>query len=358
MGAGSSEDGSGAVLDVEGLKLGLTPLPAGSLYEAMGEVGIGYGVRFRVVGSVWTGEGEALVEVSLGGGSGDGWSSVMVLDGCFQALAAATGGGVSEGTWLPFGWERLWLAGGLPERLLCHARLVEGGSASDVRVAELGLYAVDGACIGGVRGFVLKRATRAALLSAVTGVGELLYDVVWRERALVGGLRSAEFLESPGVVAGGVQDFGVHLGLEGVEAGAASAFLVDLERLARGYAREALVGLGWGGEAGAVVRASELRRSLKVVVEHERLLHRLFGMLEEGVVLERSSEGLVVSEAGGVSGVRLGGRGGWERWGASGGDAGALSVRWCGAWAVGSVRCGALRCAAWSCGGAGAVVRW
>ena len=306
VGGGSAEGEGGAALDVEGMKLGLTPLPAGSLYEAMGEVGIGYGVRFRVVGSVWTGEGEALVEVSLGGGSGDGWSSVMVLDGCFQALAAATGGGVSEGTWLPFGWERLWLAGGLPERLLCHARLVEGGSASDVRVAELGLYAVDGACIGGVRGFVLKRATRAALLSAVTGVGELLYDVVWRERALVGGLRSAEFLESPGVVAGGVQDFGVHLGLEGVEAGAASAFLVDLERLARGYAREALVGLGWGGEAGAVVRASELRRSLKVVVEHERLLHRLFGMLEEGVVLERSSEGLVVSEAGGVSGVRLG----------------------------------------------------
>ena len=306
VGAGSSEDGSGAVLDVEGLKTELAPMSLVSFYEGLAEVGLGYGPRFRVVGSVWSGEGEALVEVSLGGGSGDGWSSVMVLDGCFQALAAATGGGVSEGTWLPFGWERLWLAGGLPERLLCHARLVEGGSASDVRVAELGLYAVDGACIGGVRGFVLKRATRAALLSAVTGVSDLLYDVVWRERALVGGLRSAEFLESPGVVAGGVQDFGVHLGLEGVEAGAASAFLVDLERLARGYAREALVGLGWGGEAGAVVRASELRRSLKVVVEHERLLHRLFGMLEEGVVLERSSEGLVVSEAGGVSGVRLG----------------------------------------------------
>ena len=251
VGAGSAEGEGGAALDVEGMKLGLTPLPAGSLYEAMGEVGIGYGVRFRVVESVWSGEGEALVEVSLGGGSGDGWSSVMVLDGCFQALAAATGGGVSEGTWLPFGWERLWLSGGLPERLLCHARLVEGGSASDVRVAELGLYAVDGACIGGVRGFVLKRATRAALLSAVTGVSDLLYDVVWRERALVGGLRSAEFLESPGVVAGGVQDFGVHLGLEGVEAGAASAFLVDLERLARGYAREALVGWwGGGGEAG------------------------------------------------------------------------------------------------------------
>ena len=265
-------------------------MPSGSLYEAMGEAGIGYGPRFRVVGSVWSGEGEALVEVSSGEGSGDGWSSVMVLDGCFQALAAATGGGGSEGTWLPFGWERLWLSGPLPGRLLCHARLLEGGgeSASDVRTAELGLYAEDGTGIGGVRGFVLRRATRAALLSAVTGVEGLLYDVVWRERALAGGLRPAEFLVSPGEVADGAEDLAVHLAAEGVEADATAAFLGDIERLARSYALEALEGLGWRREAGAVVRASELRRALKVVAEHERLLDRLFGLLEEGGVLERT----------------------------------------------------------------------
>ena len=306
VGAGSAEGEGGAALDVEGLKGALALVPAGSLYEAMGEAGIGYGPRFRVVGSVWSGEGEALVEVSSGEGSGDGWSSVMVLDGCFQALAAATGGGGSEGTWLPFGWERLWLSGPLPGRLLCHARLLEGGgeSASDVRTAELGLYAEDGTGIGGVRGFVLRRATRAALLSAVTGVEGLLYDVVWRERALAGGLRPAEFLVSPGEVAGGAEDLAVHLAAEGVEADATADFLGDIERLARSYALEALEGLGWRCEAGAVVRASELRRALKVVAEHERLLDRLFGLLEEGGVLERSSEGLVVSEAGEASGAR------------------------------------------------------
>ena len=41
-----------------------------------------------------------------------------------------------------------------------------------------------------------------------------------------------------------------------------------------------------------------LRRPLKVVSEHEGLLHRLFGLLEEGGVLERTSDGLVVAEAG------------------------------------------------------------
>ena len=316
-GLGEAEDEAGVgIADVEGLKSGLEPMPAESFYEGLSEVGIEPGPGLRVVESVWSGGGESVVEVVVPGSSeagdapahGRGVSAAAVLGGCFQALSVVSGESSAGEVWLGSGWERLWLAEALPERVLCRVRLrdAEGESASDVRVADVGLHSVDGAVVGGVRGVELTRTTRAALLSAVTGVSDLLYDVVWRERALVGGLRSAEFLESPGVVAGGVQDFGVHLGLEGVEAGAASAFLADLERLARGYAREALVGLGWGGEAGAVVRASELRRSLKVVVEHERLLHRLFGMLEEGVVLERSSEGLVVSEAGGVSGVRMG----------------------------------------------------
>ena len=303
--AASGADTGGPALDVEGLKGALAPVSAGSLYEAMGEAGIGYGPRFRVVGSVWSGEREALVEVVLSAEveAGDAAAPVMVLDGCFQGLAAATGGGDSGETWLPFGWERLWLAGPLPGRLLCHARLLEGEGVSDVRTAELGLYAEDGTSIGGVRGFVVRRATRAALLSAVTGVEELLYDVVWRERALEGGLRPAEFLVSPGEVAGGVGGFAAHLASEGVEPDAAERFLGDIERLARSYAREALEGLGWRGESGVVVRASELRRSLKVVVEHERLLHRLFGLLEEGGVLERTSDGLVVSGVDEASGV-------------------------------------------------------
>ena len=305
----SAADTDGPALDVEALKAGLAPLPPESLYEDLAEAGLVYGPRFRVVKSVWSGKGEALVEVALSAGveAGDAAAPVMLLDGCFQGLAAAsttttattattTDEGASEGTWLPFGWERLWLSGPLPDRVLCHVRLAETGgeSASDVRMASLGLHSMDGAGIGGVRDFVLKRATRAVLLAAVSGVNDLLFDVAWRERALAGGLRPAEFLTAPAAVAERAEPVAEHLAAEGVEAGAMPGFFDDLERLARGYALAALEGLGWRREPGAPVHPSELRRPLKVVAEHERLLHRLFGMLEEAGVLDRTSEGLVV----------------------------------------------------------------
>ena len=308
-GLGEAEDEAGVgVADVEGLKAGLEPMPAESFYEGLSEVGIEPGPGLRVVKSVWSGGGESVLEVVVPGSSGTGdapargrgVSAAAVLGGCFQALSVVSGESGAGEVWLASGWERLWLADPLPERLLCHARLrgAEGESASQVRAADLGLFSVDGRPVAGARGVELSRTTRAALLSAVTGVGELLYDVVWRERALSGGLHPAEFLALPREVVERVEDVAVHLGAEGVEAGAVADFLADLERLARGYALAALEGLGWRREPGAVVHPSALRRPLKVVSEHEGLLHRLFGLLEEGGVLERTSDGLVVAEAG------------------------------------------------------------
>ena len=308
--AGSGDDGSGgAALDLDALKTELTPLPAAALHEGMA-AGVEYGPLLRVVESVWSGDGEALVEVALPAGVevDDATAVVVLLDGCFQALAAVAGEAGSGEVWLTSGWDRLWLAGALPERVLCHVRLVEADgeagveagreAASGVRVASLGLYSADGSPVGGARGVVLARTTRAALLSSSAGVEELLYDVVWRERALPGGLRPADFLATPGAVAGRATDVAAHLAAEGVEIGAMRQFLAGLDLLARDHALAALEGLGWRREPAAPVRPAELRRSLRVVAEHERLLHRLFEMLEQGGILERSSEGLVVARTG------------------------------------------------------------
>ena len=205
--SGEADDEDGvAVADVEALKAELEPMPASSFYEGLTDAGIGYGPWFRVVESVWAGAGEAVLEVALPPASEAGEAAAhgrdtpaAVLAGCFQALAAVSGEAGTGEVRLASSWERLWLAEPLPERLLCHARLrgAEGESASEVRVADLGLFSVDGRPVGGARGVELSRTTRAALLSAVTGVGELLYDVVWRERTLADDSRPADFPAVP-----------------------------------------------------------------------------------------------------------------------------------------------------------------
>ena len=296
--AGGGDDAREKI-DVQALKAGLAPVAAAAFYEGMADAGIGCGPRSRVVEAVWSAAGEVLAELVLPPASGSDETTVhpALLDGCFQTIAAASGEAGSEEVWLASGWDRLWLADRLPERVLCYARLLDadGEPASDTRLADLELHSVNGRPIGCVRSVALARTTRASLLSAVARVDDLLYDVAWRERALSGGSQSAEFLAPPQSVAGSVEDATVHLSAEGVEAGAVAGFLDDLEQLSRGYALAALEGLGWRREPGSPVHPDTLRRSLRVVAEHERLLHRLFGMLEEGGVLERSPDGLVVA---------------------------------------------------------------
>ena len=103
-----------------------------------------------------------------------------VLDACFQVLMAALPAAAGD-LYVPLGWESLELWGAAPRRVACEARLRE--AAADTAVVDLWLRDAAGAAFGRVRGLLLKRATRQALLGAAAGVDELLYEVVWREVA-------------------------------------------------------------------------------------------------------------------------------------------------------------------------------
>ena len=72
---------------------------------------------------------------------------------------------------------------------MCHARLRESAPAADdtppeVLGGELRFYTPDGDELGGLSGYTLKRATRAALLAATEGVQDLLYEIIWQDRPL------------------------------------------------------------------------------------------------------------------------------------------------------------------------------
>ena len=101
-------------------------------------------------------------------------------------------------------------------------------------------------------GFTVKRATRAALLSAAGGLNDLFYEVAWRERQLDAGMRPADFLASPATVAAGTESFSRYLAGEGVEAHSRAVLLADLEAC-RNPMRLRLCS-GWIGSAGLAHR--------------------------------------------------------------------------------------------------------
>ena len=296
-------------LDIEGLKAALSPVDLAAYYRAKAAVGIDLGPSFRTVDVLWARQGEAIAEVALPAGLERSPFDVhpLVLDGCFQSFGAARNpdGGEEGITYLPFAWERLWLKDRLPERLVCHVSMREGPQGTEaatesdhvpeVHAADLRLYGPDGALIGELAGFTVKRATRAALLSAVEGIDELLYEVVWQDRALAPGIVPAGFLTGPSDVAAGMDLFTDYLANEGVGADDRAALLSDLENLSHAYALATLDRLGWQRVAGTTVDSEDLRQRLKVGDEHVRLFRRLLEMQVRTSVLTEADGGFVVA---------------------------------------------------------------
>ena len=194
---------SGGRTDLEELKSRMSPADLPAYYRAKSDTGIDLGPSFRTLGMAWSGPGEALAEVRLPEGLDRSRLEVhpLLLDGCFQVvgLARNMAGGPEEATYLPFGWERLWLTNGLPDRVLCHVRMSEAsrrgesesGEPPEVLSGDLRIYDPNGVLLGELNGYTVKRATRAALLSAVEGVEDLLYEIAWRDRPLPPGVEAA-----------------------------------------------------------------------------------------------------------------------------------------------------------------------
>ena len=312
LSAGSAQPASNERIPLEALTADLQPRDVGAYYRSKAATGIDFGPSFRTVERLW-GEGrDAVGEVALQGGAeaaGD-WINPLLLDGCFQVLSAvrSLSGIGGDATYLPFAWERLWLRGPLPERIVCHARLREaaqadGPDSADAPVPEtltgdLWLYSAEGFVLGGLTGFTLKRATRAALLSATEGLQDLLYEVVWRERPLTGRRPSAAVLTAPSAVAANTDAFAEYLAREGVTVDQRVALLTDLERLSRSYALAALDRLGWQRERGAAVDPPALREALKILPEHARLFERMLRLLSDAGVLSGAPGGEYVVAVG------------------------------------------------------------
>ena len=293
-------------VDWEALKDGLAEQDVPALYRAKAAAGIDHGPSFRTLEWVRSRPGEALGEVRLPPVPAEDRPDFhpLLLDACFQVSAAARepARGGDPSTYLPFGCERMWLADRLPERLICHARLQQapGGAtpedaSPEVLTSDARLYDPDGLLIGELRGYSVKRATRSALLAAVEGVDELLYEIAWRERPLAPGMPPAGFLTSPSQAARGSKALAEYLADAGIEEAEEAGLQADLDRLARSLALASLEKLGWEREAGAVVDAGELSRRLGVEEVHANLFRRMLEILARAGLLEESDGAFVTA---------------------------------------------------------------
>ncbi|MYB88616.1 MAG: type I polyketide synthase, partial [Proteobacteria bacterium] len=152
-------------IDLQALAENLSVMEVSDYYRARAETGIGLGPSFRTLTKIWAAPGEALAEVSVPEDLGDAGLGVhpLVLDGCFQAVGAARGLGGMQGstTYLPFGWEQLWLAGPLPQKVFCHVRMNAVAAQSEATLAEAPevqsgevlIYDANGMLIGGLGGY-------------------------------------------------------------------------------------------------------------------------------------------------------------------------------------------------------------
>ena len=293
---------AGERVDLESLKASLSPVDVSGYYRHRASTGVDLGPFFRTLGNVWSHPGEALGEVSLPETLTRHGLDIhpLVLDGCFQVVGTARNleGPGGETTYLPFGWERLWLTGPLPDRVVCHVRLSEASQETDeppeVLSGELNIYDLNGVPLGGLSGYTVKRATQEALLSAVEGVKDLLYEVVWRERDLSPGITPADFFPGPSTVAARSQLFSEYLIDAGVAPEGRDALLKDLEQWSRSRALATLKELGWQRKTGETIDPEDLRQRLQVTEEHKRLFRRMLEMLAKSGVLEEKGDGFVV----------------------------------------------------------------
>ncbi len=295
--------GAGARTDLEGLKSRLSEADVSAYYRAKSSTGIDLGPLFQTLGTVWSGPGEALGEVSLPEAAGRNELDVhpLLLDGCFQVVGVARNmtGGPEEATYLPFGWGRMWMSGRLPDRLYCHVTMgeesePETGEQPEVLSGDLRIYDPDGVLLGELTGYAVKRATPEALLSAIEGVDDLLYEVAWRDRPLESAVLAADFFPSPSGVASGAQLFTGYLTDAGVDPQGRNALLADLERWSWARALATLEELGWKRVPGDRVESEDLREQLGVLPEHTRLFRRMLEMVARSGVLEESGDGFVV----------------------------------------------------------------
>lgn len=284
------------------LTAGQSRIDLPGFYHAKVQKGVSLGQSFRTLDELHCGSAEAVAKISLLSSTIRTALHPLLLDGCFQVMSAACSNMLHQTdiAYLPFGWELLTLLTAPPEHIMCHARLRNTSdqlhsendlnTAPEILTGDLKLYDLNGTMIGTVDGFVIKRATRSAMMSATQDNTDLLYEVNWQETAMIRGVPSADFLVAPTVAAQKSISYVKYLEDIGVTYQIRLAFLYDLEKLAYAFALSTMDALGWQRRSNEAWKAESLQKSLGILPIHRRLFNRILKLLSNAGILEEREQ--------------------------------------------------------------------
>lgn len=276
-------------------------------YEKKSETNIQLGSPFRNLKTLHTQSGQALAEISIRDEDKLPGAELqpLLLDSFFQVLSAARESAkVGEGaTYIPFGWEKLSISLPVPESVVCHAQLHqsapdsgENGETDESPVPEtvsgdLWIGTRTGRTLGTLKGLILKRTTRSALLAAVENPIDLIYDIVWRETKHPDALRHEHPLAEMTELKSNVDPFFDYLKAQKVSPEERVELLNDLEFFAQSWVASTLEEAGLRAQSSSVIDVRQLMSSLQIEDQHEKLLNRMLEILVRAGVLEQSSTG-------------------------------------------------------------------
>lgn len=285
------------------LKLGLAEIKrnlldefgADECYRKFREMGLEFGASFRGIERIWRKDGEALGRVqlpeSLKAEIQRYYFHPALLDSCFQVLLTAfplETIRANKTLYLPVQIERiraycapqdqLWSHGRVTQ---CSPRMIEG---------DISIYNNDGTLVAEIERF-RSQAMESGRVGAPDDINGWFYQVKWRSQSLAGdhsNPRPADYIPPARDIIRSVQSEVRPIGDEFGCSATLSSAMELLERLSITYIVEGLRKLGQEFKAGNCLSLASVMARSKVAVQHERLIGRFLGALEEAGYLRKA----------------------------------------------------------------------
>ncbi|HWP42071.1 MAG TPA: type I polyketide synthase, partial [Blastocatellia bacterium] len=158
-------------------------------YDSMSARGLEYGPCFRGVEYLWRGSGEAIGRMigrgEAGSEAGQYQTDAVLIDSCFQVLAAAAPEAADESlqtaTWLPVGIECLRIYKNPASGSWSHASFDSSASPyAETLTGDVCLLDDEGEVVLEARGLSIQRLERSGLPGQKQETADLLYAIEWQ----------------------------------------------------------------------------------------------------------------------------------------------------------------------------------